>query len=323
MNSQALLALERLQLITSVDSTRTVSDPFRLTAALLSLVTARQQQLWSRIQAAGLAEGDRAGASVVCRTSLTRLERWHRCGLRFLDGLLPADVPDNSTGTGPHIPDHVRLQLQTAYGFDGGVAGIFTDDRTEALASLAAVAVNVPVANPLWHYPQDLRDVISADFALLQAHQALATGGSRQVATAAVATALEEGEHAITRARGWYISCSDLGDRTAELAKIGLQPRRAAGEASSGVEPGPAGTAVYDAGAKTLTIPEVPANSSGIRAYRQVAGGPRELCGISLTPVVSIVMVGPLVPGTVYEAWVVGVLENREGPESNRVSFTA
>lgn len=125
------------------------------------------------------------------------------------------------------------------------------------------------------------------------------------------------------RVRGIYISGSDLGDRTPELARIGLQPRRLPGAAGGGLLPDAPAAPVYDPVAKTLSVPALPANTSALRAYRQKPGGPRELAGVSITPVVSLVMAGPLEPGVTYETWLAGVLENREGPESPRVPVLA
>lgn len=142
------------------------------------------------------------------------------------------------------------------------------------------------------------------------------------MATAALVTATQEATDLIARVRGAYISGSDLSDRTPELARIGLQPRRLPGEAGNSLRPDAPGTAVYDAAAKTLSLPGLPANSTSLRAYRQAAGGARELCGISLTATVSVVMTSPLNPGVTYEVWAVGVLTDREGPESNRVAVT-
>lgn len=169
MNAESLLALERLELIIDVDATRGAADPFKLSAALLNLAGTRRLNLLSRIAAANLTEGDRAGASVICRGCRDRLERWHRAGCRYLDGLLPDTLPDSGAGTGPYISDAIRLQLKTAYGFVGGVAGAFTDDRTEHLAQLAPQAAGIAVANPAWHYPQDLLNAIAADYSTLQA----------------------------------------------------------------------------------------------------------------------------------------------------------
>ena len=321
-NAVSLLGLETLELALNVDTSRLVADSFKLPAALLGVATGRRTGLATALAAASLAEGDRAGASTTCRNSLTRLERWHRAGLRYLDGLIPDAVPIVGLVSGPHISDATRLQLMESYGFSGGVAGDFDDARREELGRLAPLAASISVPNVSWHYSPSLLAVIAGDYATLQAFQALATGGARQLATLAVTTQTDLVTDAVARVRGYYISASDLGDRTPELARIGLQPRRLPGEAGSGLLPDAPLTPVHDAAAHTLTIPALPGNSSSIRAYRQAPGGPRELAGISLTPVVSAVMAGPLAAGVTYDAWVVGVLENREGPESPRISIT-
>ena len=316
-NQAALLAVETAQLIVAVDTTRGASDPYKLPAALATLVGIRRTALEAAISAAALAEGDRAGASLTCRDCLTRLEDLHRVGFRYLAGLLPDSV--EAIFNGPHISDAVRLQVKEYYGFTSGEVGDFTDDRREEMGRLAPLAAGQTVANPAWHYPEDLVSAIGSAYITLNAFQGLATGGSRQVAVQAVEERMGEMQDAIARVRGIYIAGSDLGDRTPELARIGLQPRRLAGEASSGLLPDAPAAPVFDSMAKTLSVPALPANCSSMRAYRQKPGGPRELAGVSLTPVVSLIMAGPLEPGVTYETWLAGVLENREGPESPRV----
>ena len=320
MNLRALLALERLDLAFAVDSGRAGGDPFKFNGTLQGLVNGRRIDLATKLAASSLAEGDRAGASLTCRMCFERLEVLERAGFRYLDGLLPDSIADLALGNGPFIADPVRLQIMESYGYEGGIAGVFTDARTEALAKQAAIAGLLVRGNPNWNYPADLLSAIAISLSTLEAYQPLATGGSRQVATQVANAAMEAAEDAMARVRGYYISASDDGDRTPELARIGLQPRRLPGEASSGTTPDAPGTAVLDLVAKTLTIPALPANSSSIRAYRQPNGGARELCGVSLTPTVSLVMASPLDPGITYEVGVVGVLADHEGPESNRVT---
>jgi DNA-binding transcriptional MocR family regulator len=78
------------------------------------------------------------------------------------------------------------------------------------------------VDNPAWVYPQPLLDFIAGHYATLQAHQSLATGGTRQQAVAAVLAATQAAEDVIARVRGFYISASDGGERTLELAGVSI-----------------------------------------------------------------------------------------------------
>ena len=277
---------------------------------------------------ASLAEGDRAGASGICRACLAALEKGHRAGKSFFDGLLPEFVPVAVAGDPPHISDAKRLQLHDRYGFAGGVIGNFDDARTEDLARQAAIASLLAVDNPAWVYPQPLLDFIAGHYATLQAHQSLATGGSRQTAVAATLAATEAAEDGIARVRGFYISASDDGDRTPELKKIGLQPRRLPGEAGNGIVPDAPANATLDAVAKTLSIPTLPANANSLRCFRQkvavapAPAGPVELCGVSVSTTVSYVQSGPLEAGVDYEVWLVGYDGTDEGSPGNRIAVT-
>jgi hypothetical protein len=132
---------------------------------------------------------------------------------------------------------------------------------------------------------------------------------------AALEEKLVEMESANERVRLYYGSCSDLREKTPELAKIGFQPKRDAGEAQEQPEPGTPGPVTYDAATQTLSVAVKPANSTTIRAYRQPLGGVAELAGSSPTTTVSVVQFGPLTPGVTYDLWLVGHTQSAgEGP---------
>ena len=327
-NQRALAALEILELAGNAQALRSQNDPFFLTITLSNLLQSRRSTLAAVIGAASLAEGDRAGASAICRACLETLEKGHRAGKNFIDGLLPDFVPVAVAGDPPHLSDAMRLMLHERYGFEGGVIGEFDDARKEALARQAPIAAGVTVDNPAWVYPQPLLDFIAGHYATLQAHQSLATGGTRQQAVAATLAATEAAEDMIARVRGFYISASDAGDRTPELKRIGLQPRRLPGEASSGTVPDAPANAVLDTVAKTLTIATMPANANSLRCYRQkvavapAPAGPVELCGVSVSTTVSYTQSGPLDAGVGYEVWVVGYDGTDEGSPGNRIAVT-
>jgi len=67
----------------------------------------------------------------------------------------------------------------------------------------------------------------------------------------------------------------------------------------------------------------MPAHTSFLRAKRQPAGGPETDAGVSNDTTVSVVGIAPLTPGVSYQVWVVGVNSRGEGPESNKITFTA
>jgi hypothetical protein len=123
--------------------------------------------------------------------------------------------------------------------------------------------------------------------------------------------------------RLFYCSASDDGERTPELAKINMQPKRAPGEAQPQPLPDAPGTATFNAATRELTIPALPDHASFLRSKRQPAGGPETDAGVSNDTTVSVVQLGPLTPGVSYSVWVVGVNSRGEGPESNKITFTA
>ena len=157
----------------------------------------------------------------------------------------------------------------------------------------------------------------------MNANQPTATGGTAETATNLRNLALELQRSANDRVRFFYCSASDDEDQTPELAKIGMQPRCDAGAAESQPYPDAPGTATFDAVAKTLAIPAMPAHATSIRAFRKPAGGVAELAGTSSDTTVSVVALGPFTAGVTYELWVVDHNFRGDGPESNHVSQTA
>ena len=215
-----------------------------------------------------------------------------------------------------------RIAVFTSYGWEGGQIGIFDDARIESLANQAATATP-GIANVAHRYPAQLLTLIAAQLAIVNASQPLATGGTAQAATAARDAALELLRTANDRVRFFYCSASDDEDYTPELAKIGRQPRREAGAAQEQPLPGVLGTATFNAGALTLSVPALPEHATSLRAFRKVAGGEPELAGTATGTTVSVVGSGPLTPGVTYELWLVGHNFRGDGPESNHVSHTA
>lgn len=125
------------------------------------------------------------------------------------------------------------------------------------------------------------------------------------------------------RVRHFYCAGSDLREKTPELARIGFQPRRDAGDAAPPPDPGSLGPAAYNATAQTLSVSALPEHAATLRAYRQPAGDAPEVAGSSPTTTVSVVEFSPLIPGVRYEFWLVGVNRKGEGPPSNLVVYSA
>ena len=125
------------------------------------------------------------------------------------------------------------------------------------------------------------------------------------------------------RVRFHYCGASDAQDRTPELRKIGLQPRRLPGEAQAGDLPLAPGAVTHDAAARTLAVAALPEHATSVRAFRQVLGGPVVLAGTSPTGTVSYVAASPLTPGASYTVWLTGHNSEGDGPQSQVFTFTA
>jgi hypothetical protein len=310
-NQETLAEIEIAELIQSVDDGRAANDPFKLQAGLRTLLDTRLTDLKAKDAATLTTEGGRAGAQINVRTALDTLNTLLHDGYNFIKGL-----PSYS------ITAAERATVFTSYGWVGGELGDFDDARIEALANQAATATP-GIPNAAHRYPAQLLTLIAAQLAIVNANQPLATGGTAQAATAARDIALELLRTANDRVRFHYCASSDDEDKTPELAKIGKQPRRTAGEAQEQPLPGAPGTATFDAGALTLSVPTMPEHATSLRAYRKPAGGEPELAGTSAGTTVSVVGSGPLTPDVTYELWVVGHNFRGDGPESNHVSHTA
>ncbi len=299
---------EKGELIIAVDATRAVDDPHKLPAYMLALVIARLADLLLKDLATFTTEGDRATASAKIRAALDELRALHAEGYNFINGLLRSVIS---------APD--RLGLFISLGWESGEIGDFDDARIESMAN-RAIAVTPDIANPAHRYPAALLDAIAAQLLIVNTNQTIAAGGTL-AATDARDLALELMEAITERVRHHYCAASDLRAKNPELARIGFRVTHDSGEVTPG-NPGPiVGTPLYDTIQKKITIPAMPERSAFICGYRQAVGGVPEPAGVSNTTTVSVVQFSPLVPGTTYEFWVVGVNDDGdEGPESEHVT---
>jgi hypothetical protein len=314
MADQATLdAIETAELILQVDTPRLPVDPFKLSAALQTLVTTRLTDAKGKNAATTLMEGSTVGASQQRQQALDRLGELLRNGFNFIQSV-PSD----------DLSDAERAHVLEAYGWQGGLMGdLSSPSRVEELANLAVSATadaNVPAAGK---YPATLVTRITNWLGIYDGASMIANGGSRQVLVNQRNAARDQLEQANSRVRLAYCAASDDGESTPELAKIGMQPKRDPGQAQPQPLPVAPGTATFNNATRELTIPAMPDHASFIRAYRQPAGGSKVVAGVSGTTVVSVVGLSPLTPGVTYQAWVVGVNSRCEGPESNKVTFTA
>ncbi|MDA1054689.1 MAG: fibronectin type III domain-containing protein [Planctomycetota bacterium] len=310
-NQTSLEQIELAELTQAVDDGRVAADPFKMIAATRTLLDARLADLKTKDSATLTTEAGRATSSANVRTALEQLRTLLRDGFNFVQGLGSFAITDAD-----------RLGVFTAYGWESGLVGDFTDARIESLAN-QAITATPGIADPAHRYPAALLALITTQLGIVNTNQPLATGGTAQAATDARDAALELLQLINARVRFFYCNASDDLDQTAELVKIGRQPRRASGEAQSQPLPAAPGAVTFAAVALTLTAPAMPDHATTLRAYRRVAGGTAELAGSSPTTTVSVVELGPLTSGVTYEFWLVGRNSRGDGPESNHITHIA
>jgi hypothetical protein len=309
---RTLDAIETAELIFQVDTARAPADPFKLPAALIAIGTPRLADTKGKNAAAILMEASTIGASEQRKQAVQRLGELLRNGFNAIGAVASDDITDAE-----------RLQVYSAYGWTGGKIGDLDIARTESLANLAASATANPSVPAAGKYPASLVTRITNWLAIFDAASLLATGGDRRTLIDARNASRDQLEDFNSRVRLFYCSASDDGERTLELAKINMQPKRAPGDAQPQAFPDAPGTATFNAATRELTIPAMPGHTSFLRAKRQPAGGPESDAGVSNDTTVSVVGIAPLTPGVSYQVWVVGVNSRGEGPASNKITFVA
>ena len=307
----SLEQIELGELTQTVDDARVAADPFKLPALLRTPLDARLTDLKAKDSATLLKDGDRATASGLTRAALDRLKTLVRDGYNFINGIGSFAISDPQ-----------RLGVFTTYGWESGLVGDFTDARIESLANLAITATPT-ITDPTQRYPAVLLTLITAQLAIVNANQPIATGGSAQGAIDARDIALELMRLINARVRFFYCCVSDETDQTAELTTIGRQVRRDPGAAAQQPLPGSTGPVTFAAPALTLSVPAQPEHSTTLKAFRRALGGVLELAGESATTTVSVVQFSPLTSGVTYEFWLVGHNSQGDGPESNHVTHVA
>ena len=310
-NQTSLEQIELAELTQSVDNGRVAADPFKLPTALRTLLDTLLADLKTKDAATLTSEGSRATASANVRAALEQLQKLLRDGYNFVQGLGSFAITDAA-----------RIGLFTAYGWESGLVGAFSDARIESLAN-QAITVTPTIADATHRYPAALLTLITAQLASVNTNQPIATGGSAQAATDARDAALALLQLINARVRFFYCSASDDLDQTPELVKIGRQPRRDSGAAAAQPLPAAPGPATFVAAALSLTVSALPDHATTLRAFRRPAGGTAELAGTSATTTVSLTDIGPLTSGVTYEFWLVGHNSQGDGPQSNHVSHVA
>ena len=140
--------------------------------------------------------------------ALDQLQKLLRDGFNFVQGLGSFAITDAD-----------RIGLFTAYGWESGLVGTFSDARIESLAN-QAITVTPTIADATHRYPAALLTLITAQLAIVNTNQPLATGGSAQAATDARDAALALLLLINVRVRFFYCSASDDLDQTQGLRAI-------------------------------------------------------------------------------------------------------
>jgi hypothetical protein len=225
-NVESISCIAQMHLIKTVDDARAAGDPFKLPAVLRAQHDTDLNGLESADNAIAMSEGDRAGGSAAARAALDRLQDLAKEGYNFIAAIRSTQITDAQ-----------RLEVFTEYGWASGNIGRFTDGRTVALARLAVEAH--PGVAPNFCYPSDLVSDLAAQLAVFDANAPIATGGARTAATKLRDAKLDRAEVTLAQVRFYYCSASRDTDQTPDLAKIGFQPRRAAGTVTSSSKPQP------------------------------------------------------------------------------------
>src|SRR5436189_2816573 len=119
-DTETIQALETGELALAVDNPRGASDPYKLPAALRTTLSTRLSDLRGKALVASLREGDRAGAQLLVRNSLARLQDLVRLTFTWVQSIFPDWLPNPNNDPFDRITDAQRLTLLTQMGFEDG-----------------------------------------------------------------------------------------------------------------------------------------------------------------------------------------------------------
>ena len=213
------LALDQAKMILTVDDSRSVGDDFKLFPGLRGLLETRRLTLEQAESNLRLVSGSRVNAAAQLKDAKKTVASLLRDGYNHIRAIPSFDITDEQ-----------RLGAFVAYGWENGKMGNIADESF--LLTLARQALVVtPEVEPLKaRYPQSILTRLETELNTLTNAAAIAKIGTRQQATRARDTAMEALEKALARVRHFYCQASDETDQSAELARIGFQPRRASGQ---------------------------------------------------------------------------------------------
>ena len=211
MNEFVLVA-QRMQ---RVDDVRPATDVFKLPTMIRAALDERLVEVLSFDSQQQSVGAIRTRSVTQRREAIANLGEYLRDGFRFIQGVPRYEISE---------PD--REAALTAYGWQGKQMGdLKTDSRVLSLARQAiALSSTLQPANA--RYPVALLTLIQGELDTIAASEGTVGVGGRQQATRSRDEAQKLLQKVIARVRFYYSAMSDDTDTTAELTKLGLQPRR-------------------------------------------------------------------------------------------------
>lgn len=310
-DSELIHAILQGELVLLVNGTRSPYDLHRLNDPFLTEFTSALNEGKQYNSAAMFAGGDEAAAQMQVETARAKLGGLLRNGYFHI-----LSVPEDD------LPDADRRDAQESYGWAQGELGDLTKaERVEALAGLAVSAG--PQVHPAARYSTEVVNRINNWLGVLSSNKEIATGGTRAMIISQKDKKREALLRKLARVRYLYCYASDDGESNPELARILFQPKRRPGDAQPQPLPDAPGPVAWDAGARTLSIADLPAHATYLVAWRQAMGGQPEEAGVSDTNTVLASQFSPFTPGAEYDLWVTGRNSRGDGPASNKIHWTA
>ena len=286
-------------------------SPYKLPTALDGLFTASLAAARAANSAVQLAAGDQAGARGRVQQARERLAGLVRNAFNHVNS-----VPDEDAS------EQDRMDALVSLGYEQGALGVLSEP-VHLMEIVTGILDNNGQLPALLRVPAAITTRLTNWKAVLQANEGIANGGGREVLTSQKDTARDTLAARIARVRHWLCSCSDEGEQDPELARWDFQPRRNPGDAQPQPKPAAAGPVTWDAATRMLTVASLPDHATRLVAWRKIAGGTPEPSGMSDTESVDAAETAPFVPGGAYELWVTGRNSAGDGPESNKIHWTA
>lgn len=300
-------------IIVEADDAQAPYSEYKFTVALRNAVTLALAGARAANSAVQLAAGDQAGASARVHDARTRLADLCRNAHSTIEAI-PADTD---------AEEQEKIDALVSLGFEGGKLGQL-GDRGHLMAVVDAILANNASLPAAYRVSAAITTRLTNWRAVLLTNEIIARGGSREPLTAAKDAAKVVLFARIARVRLYVSSCNDLGEYNPELARYDFQPKRDPGDAQPQPKPGAiTGTPTWNAGARTLSVTALPEHATRLKAWRKIAGGEWEPCGLSDTTTVDAAETSPFIPGGVYELAVSGYNSAGDGPRSASVSWTA